>query len=231
MEMRNSTIFVVTGNNIKLAGDIGRRCYQIRLDAQTARPWERKKFKYPYLKTHVLQHRAELLAALLTMVRGWVAAGRPRLRTQELGGGFEGWSRMVGRILAYAGVEGFLTNQEQLYATSDLPEGQWESFLTALQERYPTGFKVSTLVSDLESGGLTKEVLPDDPECSAKRDGYDNRKIAGLFLRKLHTRFGAKGLFLDKTEKAGAAAQWYVRAERRAAKNDSKPPGKSAPKA
>ena len=211
--MRNSTLFVVTGNNIKLAGDIGRRCYQIRLDAKSSRPWERKKFQHPYLKSYVLQRRSEILTAILTMARGWAAAGKPRMRTEELGGGFEGWSRTVGRILAYAGVEGFLGNQERLYADSDVPEGQWADFLMALRRRYPNGFKIGSLVSDLQSDGFPRDALPDDPEFSPRRGDYDNRKIAGIFLRKLHTRFGSRGLFLGKKDKAGAAALWHVGAE------------------
>lgn len=214
--MRNSTLFVVTGNNIRLAGDIGRRCYQIRLDAKSSRPWDRKRFQHPYLKSYVLQQRPQILAAILTMVRGWTAAGKPRLHTEELGGGFEGWSRTVGRILAYAGVSGFLGNQERLYADSDVPEGQWTNFLATLRQRYPHGFKIASLVSDLQSEGFPKDALPDDPEFSSKRGDYDNRKIAGTFLRKLHTRFGLRGLFLGKEDKPGGAALWSVRAQPRA---------------
>lgn len=210
--MRNSTLFIVTGNNIKLAGDIGRRCYQIRLDAKSPRPWERKKFKHPFLKSHASQQRGAILAALLTMTRGWVAADKPPLPTEELGGGFEGWSRIVGRILAYAGVGGFLANQDRLYEESDVSEGQWANFLAALLEGYPQGFKIGKLVEDLPGCVFPKDVLPDEPEFAAKRNDYDTRKIAGIFRRRLHTRYGPRGLYLDKKDKEGAAALWYVRA-------------------
>jgi hypothetical protein len=39
--------WIVTGNNIRLGGDMPRRCYQIRMDAQRAQPWERAGFKHP----------------------------------------------------------------------------------------------------------------------------------------------------------------------------------------
>jgi hypothetical protein len=67
MRIPNTTMFAVTGNNIRLGGDLARRSYQIRLDARVARPWERRRFKYPFLKAHVKRHRGELLGALLTM--------------------------------------------------------------------------------------------------------------------------------------------------------------------
>jgi hypothetical protein len=41
--------WVATGNNLQLAGDLARRCYWIRLDAQTARPWQRTGFRHPDL--------------------------------------------------------------------------------------------------------------------------------------------------------------------------------------
>ena len=33
-------IWIANGNNIKVGGDIARRCYSVRLDAKTARPLE-----------------------------------------------------------------------------------------------------------------------------------------------------------------------------------------------
>ena len=68
----NRATWVSTGNNIQVGGDLGRRCYRIRLDAGVARPWQRNGFKHPHLLRHVLGHRGELLAAILTLARGLV---------------------------------------------------------------------------------------------------------------------------------------------------------------
>src|SRR5262245_56979558 len=38
--------WTATGNNLAVAGDLARRCYWIRLDAQTSRPWQRTGFRY-----------------------------------------------------------------------------------------------------------------------------------------------------------------------------------------
>ncbi len=214
--MRNSTMFVITGNNIKLAGDVGRRCYQIRLDAGTSRPWERKEFKHPYVKSYVRAERAAVLAALLTMARAWVAAGKPKLRTRELGGGFEGWSRTVGRILAYAGVKGFLENQERLYEESDVSEGEWVNFLEGLRREYPQGFEISGFVGDLDLASFPKDALPDEPEFAKP----DSLRIAGLFRRKRDTRFGREGLRLVSESKRGVAARWFVRGDAQSPRKD-----------
>jgi hypothetical protein len=45
--------WLVTGNNISLAGDMARRCYPIRLDARMARPETRTGFKNPNLLDYV----------------------------------------------------------------------------------------------------------------------------------------------------------------------------------
>jgi hypothetical protein len=62
MHPPNTTTFVVTGNNIQVGGDLDRRCYPVRIDAKSERPWEGRKFKIPRLTPYVREHRGELLA-------------------------------------------------------------------------------------------------------------------------------------------------------------------------
>ena len=121
---------VATGNNLQLGGDLGRRSYRIRLDAGVARPWQRDGFRHPHLLRHVLRHRGELLAAILTAARGWFAAGCPPADVPRLGG-FEEWTRTVGGILAFAEVPGFLENLHELYDQVDEDETAWSAFLAA----------------------------------------------------------------------------------------------------
>jgi hypothetical protein len=66
--------WLATGNNIKLGGDLARRCYRIRLDAKVSRPFMRKNFTHSDLVTWVSEHRAELVGALLTLARAWLRA-------------------------------------------------------------------------------------------------------------------------------------------------------------
>src|SRR5262249_48623515 len=40
----NRATWIATGNNIKLGGDLARRCYRIRLDPHVSRPWMRNDF-------------------------------------------------------------------------------------------------------------------------------------------------------------------------------------------
>ena len=43
------TVFIGTGNNITLGGDLPRRCYRIRLNAQCPEPWRNRQFRHPDL--------------------------------------------------------------------------------------------------------------------------------------------------------------------------------------
>jgi putative DNA primase/helicase len=51
LTLPNKTTWIATGNNIRLRGDLPRRCIWVRLDAKAARPWQRdiNNFKHPYL--------------------------------------------------------------------------------------------------------------------------------------------------------------------------------------
>ena len=118
--------WIATGNNPALSDEIFRRMVRIRLDAKTAQPWLGRTFKHSDLRQWVRDHRAELVRSALTLVRGWVVAGRPPA-TESLGM-FEGWSRVIGGILHVAEIPGFLENCEDLYDSADPEDLAWRQF-------------------------------------------------------------------------------------------------------
>jgi hypothetical protein len=77
MTVPNRSTWMVTGNNIRLGGDMPRRCYQIRLNAKSSKPYSGRKFKHPDLLRWVEDNRSELLHALLVIARYWYASGCP----------------------------------------------------------------------------------------------------------------------------------------------------------
>lgn len=129
-------IWVATANNPQVSLEIARRTLRIRLVPQQARPWQHDDTRYQHdpLREWVDQERPALVWAALTLVRAWIAAGRP-LGTRTLGG-YEPWSRLVGGILAHAGIEGFLGNLSDFYESSDTETDVWESFTALWWERY-----------------------------------------------------------------------------------------------
>jgi len=73
--LHQRTVFIVSGNNIALGGDLPRRCYWIRMDANMPRPWLGRSFRHADLKGWVSDNRGRLLAALLTMGPRMVCRG------------------------------------------------------------------------------------------------------------------------------------------------------------
>ena len=205
------TVFVVTGNNISLGGDLPRRCYWIRLDAKMPRPWQGREFRHPRLKIWVRQNRGKSLWALLTIARAWYAAGRPRADSPILGS-FEEWSEVTGGIVAYAGVTGFLGNLSDLYQNCDPSESQWGAFLQAIHLTFGANtFTVKRLLkTELCGVGPISDTIPDELE---KPWTNGNSRVVGrAFLRRLHRRMGDGGLYLEKAGEAGNVALWQVKA-------------------
>lgn len=128
--------WMATGNNIKVGGDLARRCYRIRIDPKISKPWNRTGFKYEDLATHVKEYRSEKVTAILTLVRAWFAAGCPIDKNIPSLGTFTGWARMVGSILSFAGIKGFLQNLDKLYDEMDEENAQWAIFLQAWKDTF-----------------------------------------------------------------------------------------------
>jgi len=135
VDLPNRAVWMATGNNIELDGEIGRRTALIRLDAKRDRPWERRQFKHPKLLQWVGEHRHELLWSLAVVVRHWLAVERPIEAVPSMGS-FEGWSEVVGGVLQSAGIAGFLENREQLYRQADQETDEWRRFALAWWERF-----------------------------------------------------------------------------------------------
>jgi hypothetical protein len=127
VEVPQHAVWIATGNNLRVAGDVARRSYWVRIDAKLAQAWRRDKthFRHPKLLKWVNQHRGALLAAVFTIARAWFAAGKPLVELPTLGG-YEEWSETIGAMLAYAGIPGFLENLEELYADIDDEATEWE---------------------------------------------------------------------------------------------------------
>jgi hypothetical protein len=100
----NDRLWVFTGNNPSLGGDMVRRTITIMIDPNMANP-ETREFDIKDLPAWVAAHRNELLHALLVLVRNWVASGsRPAIRKQS--DSFATWEACVAGILQAAGIVG-----------------------------------------------------------------------------------------------------------------------------
>ncbi len=204
------TIFVVTGNNLILAGDLPRRCYWIRLDAQTSEPWRNREYRHADLKGWVRVNRGRLLAGVLTLARAWFVAGCPVASTPMLGS-FEEWCRIVGGILAFSGVEGFLGNLDELYRQSDPSLASWEAFLFALKAHMPTsGFRVADVVARLREDQSFRAVLPEELGDVEPLAGFQ-RRLGKAFLKRANRRYGSDAVHLVRLDVRQGTVVWSVK--------------------
>jgi hypothetical protein len=94
----NAAIYA-TGNNLTIANDLVRRTLLCTIDARCERP-ELRRFDFNVVET-AHANRGRLVAAALTVLRAWHAAGEPA--QAEPYGSFEDWSRRVREPLIWLG--------------------------------------------------------------------------------------------------------------------------------
>jgi len=194
----NNVTWLATGNNVRLAGDLPRRCIWIRLDAKQAQPWlgREKPFKHPHLLEWVRDNRGLILANILTVVRAWVNAGKPEF-TDIILGNYERWCRVAGGIITVMGIPGFLGNIQEMYKQADVDTPQWSRFLEALQEKFEDkSFKSAHVADAINDDPEFKAVLPES--VNMKRDKELSRVIGRAFRDKKGNRF-PNGLMLRDT--------------------------------
>jgi len=214
-------VWLATGNNIQLGGDLPRRCYWIRMDAHVARPWQREGFRHPDLLDWVKRSRGQILAAVLTLAQAWNLAGRPKPDANvPIMGGFGDWRNTIGGILAVAGISGFLTNTEAMYEMSDTDGPQWDAFVEKMYQIW-NGRPVT--VADIhlhmhhEGDALNVaycsdrlvDVLPD-----ALSDAWNSKKnfarVLGRALSRMNGRVFANELVLVKGNHKDHAVTWQI---------------------
>jgi hypothetical protein len=126
--------WMATGNNPSLSNEMARRTIRIRLDAKVERPWQREGFRHPNLREWVAENRAQIVRAILVMVRAWLDAGRPE--GQKTIGMYENWAKVIGGILDVAKVPGFLGNLEKFYEAVESGTSPWFEFLLTWHEQH-----------------------------------------------------------------------------------------------
>lgn len=156
----NHAMWMMTGNNLKLARDIARRSIRIRIDPKVDRPWLRADFKHDPLEEWAKDHRNELVRAALVLIQSWIAAERPRSRARL--GSFQQWAHIMGGLLDVIGVPGFLENLDALYTHSDDEQTAWREFTEVWWEIHgSTPVHASVLLGLCEKQDLLANVLGD----------------------------------------------------------------------
>jgi len=207
--MPQRATWTATGNNLKVAGDMPRRCYWIRLDPQTDEP-EARQFTIPNLKAYVMARRGEIIWALLTMVRAWYAAGCPEAPQDgatQIMGSFDGWQRVVGGILHVAGVPGLLSNQKEMRELIDTDMPMWRAFLEAWAACIKAPVTAKGLIGECRERPELMEVVPD---WLIVKGEIDARRLGNGLSAREGRRFNSEGMRIQRTGTAQRRVKWQV---------------------
>lgn len=184
-----------TANNAQLSVDLARRSVWIRLDSMTEKPWQREGFKHPDLFGWMKKERVKIVAAILSMIREWTDAGRPSFSGKALGS-FEVYSKTIGGILETCGVEGFLSNWEIMFESTNSEEESWRGFYQKWHKEYGD--------QPMKAGDLYDVIKEFEDLYAFLGDGNESsqRKRLGHLLKKRAGRV-VGGLRIQKSIRVG----------------------------
>lgn len=194
MLVSNRATWIATGNNIRPSGDLPRRCYHIRLDAKTSKPYIGRQYKHENLEAWVIEHRGELIRALLILARRWFDLGCLQYVQNPLGS-FEQWHRTIGGILQCAGINGFMSNHDQL-VEQDEHDLQWEQFLYCIKMELPDPFSVNLLAYKIRAKPHAFSIPDSLSDVDLNKHRQLERALGYAFRRNRERRYGEMELFL-----------------------------------
>lgn len=147
----NNRLWLLTGNNITLGGDMRSRTVLVELKSRVADPSRRKGFKLGNLETwlELPENRVQIVWSVLTLIQAWVSAGGIRDEDQ-VKRQFTTWAQVIGGVLKHHGFEGFLGNEDRVNE-ADSEETEWINFLTTWEKIYgDKTLKAQELIDDQE---------------------------------------------------------------------------------
>lgn len=180
-------VFVATGNNVVVRGDLGRRVVPIDLDACMEHPEQRTGFALDPLDAWVKARRAELRVAALTVLRWFCATGRPRPATTPRFGSYEAWTELVVHALLALGQPDPCAGRQRIADASDLDADVRRLVLEQWWQRWGA-MELTTLAIASQApdelrnalAGLHSGLNPD--RLDARRLTHTLRRLAGRIV-------------------------------------------------
>ncbi len=216
VEIESRACVFATGNALRARGDLVRRSLVCSLDAAMERPELRRFGRDPVAE--VLADRGRYVGAALTVVRAYIAAGRPGLLSPLAS--FEDWSGTVRSALVWLGKADPCKSIET--AREDDPElGDLREVMTLWAEAF--GQDRRTARDAAEAAGARKPTQigePTDLACPELRDVLvriagdrgviSTKKLSGWLLRHEGRIVGTRRFKRDGTAHGGSVL-WTLR--------------------
>lgn len=223
----------VTGNNFNAGGDLFGRLVQTRIDARMADP-ERRAF--PFIPQRVvIARRQEMVAAGLTLLRGFLAAGKPKTTDDRLAS-FEDWDDTVRQCVLWLAQEGIaLTDEVELFGDPIACQRQMKArepgrqklaaFHTAVYAVHGSqSWTVKTLLDSIDSIRVLDEKDAEGPlhrlqatldDIASDRGNKLNPRILGGWLKNNRGARSDDALYIadEGLDKHAKVQRWSVRSD------------------
>lgn len=206
------TFFIATGNNCDFAADTTRRTIHVRLQSPLEKPETRSDFVRPDLVAWITGQRGRLVAAALTILRGYHVAGAPDMGLGSMGG-FTWWHRLIRNAVVWVGMSDPVKTQAGLTLTADRNTAELAALLDGIShaQKGTTEWHTSQQLLSLATlpGGerLHDALMEHAPD---RRGNLPNPRVLGMLLRRHVDRvFG--GLVLRRKVISGGTPTWRVR--------------------
>lgn len=206
----NRTVVSLGGNNISAVGDMARRTLVAELDADAETALGRD-FTIKDLPAYVLEHRAQLVVDVLTIIRAYHQAGRPESRRPTES--FEQWSQLIRDPLIWLGMDDPIATQE---AGTDDELAPLKAAFSAMAEatvgtdRIFTTSQLGGIVSNsgpsFASGSASLRSILMDAKCSEP----NNSKELGYWLRGVKGRVAGDWKLISSKGAHGGVAGWQL---------------------
>lgn len=165
--MINDRLWVATGNNMVLGGDLDRRTVWVTIDPGVESPEDRTDFAIKALGRYALEHRGRILHALLTLLAGWDAAGRPT--REPTADSFGIWVAAVRGVLDLAGISGEFDHRDSRPDSFDPDSEDAAQFLGAVREHFADGVWT---VRDITTAMDAKAAFEPTPQAARLLDSF-----------------------------------------------------------
>ena len=206
---RNDRVWITTGNNVQIGGDMERRCYWVSLDPGRPDPERRDDFREMDLEGYVATNRGRLLTALLVIARRWVQDGMPKrtVRSDSYGN----WAGAMAELLSPFGLTDAFCSQtpvEAVMSTDDAELGEFLSVWYSLNGDKPFQARNIEDRCTKEPLGALSGALPTVLR-HRQLSGDRIAKSMGRYLQRNSKRY-ASGLRVVPVEKDGGPKVWQV---------------------
>lgn len=213
---RTNCLFIVTGNNVTVVGDLNRRLVRCRINPQCEKPWLRTFDLDPV--EHVRQNRLDFVRGALTVLKASIVSDfrhdKGRLASYEL------WSDFVRNAVIWVGQQGWLDVSDPVASIETAFELDPDTQkLTALLCAWKSAFEhrgvtvaraIEAAVSEQEGKrSIRDQQLYEAMEVIAGERGRINSRLLSHWINA-HKGRVIDGLSFHRGEKSQNAFRWCV---------------------